>query len=398
MVHTNVAGDIFAACKALRLAPFFQQLQASLARRANRADPTIALLTPGPRHNDFFSHAYLARYLGLLLVEGGDLRVTGDRVSLKTLHGLMPDRPDRALRGRRRGRPAGARRLGLRRTGRPAAGGPQASRLRRQCAGIRARREPRPERLPAEARQDGAGRGAADPGRAALVARRSGKPRSTCWPTSSRWSSARRTRARRGRAAPSPGIDPARLAAAERDTLLQEIEIRGAALVAEEKVGFGTTPSLTPAGLVPKPYALRLFVTATSNGFAVMPGGLAMTVDPDATVALSAPDGESRDVWVVSDAPPPPLHQPVAADHRGRQVRRAPARPAEPGRRQPVLARPLHRARRLDHARAAHLPRAACRRTARRARSCAPAAPRSRSCSPRTTARCPASGSRPTPA
>ena len=68
-------------------------------RRARR--PAIALLTPGPRHNDFFSHAYLARYLGLLLVEGGDLRVTGDRVSLKTLHGLMPIDLDRALRGRR---------------------------------------------------------------------------------------------------------------------------------------------------------------------------------------------------------------------------------------------------------------------------------------------------------
>ena len=65
---------------------------------------------------------------------------------------------------------------------------------------------------------------------------------------------------------------------------------------------------------MPKPYALRLFVTATSNGFAVMPGGLAMTVDPDNTVALSAPDGESRDVWVVSDAVAAALHQPVAAD------------------------------------------------------------------------------------
>ena len=74
----------------MRLAPFFQQLQGALARRAKRMDPTIALLTPGPRHNDFFSHAYLARYLGLLLVEGADLRVTNDQVSLKTLHGLMP--------------------------------------------------------------------------------------------------------------------------------------------------------------------------------------------------------------------------------------------------------------------------------------------------------------------
>ena len=98
MVHTNVAGDIFAACKAMRLAPFFQQLQASLARRANRVDPTIALLTPGPRHSDFFSHAYLARYLGLLLVEGG--RFARRRRPRVAEDAARPDadRPDRALR------------------------------------------------------------------------------------------------------------------------------------------------------------------------------------------------------------------------------------------------------------------------------------------------------------
>ena len=160
--------------------------------------------------------------------------------------------------------------------------------------------------------------------------------------------------ARPGRAI--PGIDPARLDAGRARPLLQEIEIRGAALVAEEKVGFGTTPSLTPAGLVPKPYALRLFVAATSNGFAVLPGGLAMTVDPDQTVALSAPDGESRDVWVVSEATPPPFTSLWRPTHRGRPRAALAAGPAEPRRRQPVLARPLHRARRLDHARAAHLP------------------------------------------
>ncbi len=33
-----------------------------------------------------------------------------------------------------------------------------------------------------------------------------------------------------------------------------------------------------------------------------MPGGLAMTVDPSRAVALSAPDGHTRDVWVLSDA------------------------------------------------------------------------------------------------
>ena len=94
--------------------------------------------------------------------------------------------------------------------------------------------------------------------------------------------------------------------------------------MAEEKVGFGTTPSLGPSGLVPKPYAVRMFVAATANGFTVLPGGLAMTVDPDMTVALSAPDGESRDVWVVSDATLPPFNSLWRPTIEAAQVRRAP--------------------------------------------------------------------------
>ena len=50
----------------------------------------IALLTPGPYNETYFEHSYLARYLGLTLVEGGDLTVRGRRLYLKTLHGLRP--------------------------------------------------------------------------------------------------------------------------------------------------------------------------------------------------------------------------------------------------------------------------------------------------------------------
>ena len=68
-----------------------------------------------------------------------------------------------------------------------------------------------------------------------------------CWPTSITWSSVRRTRARRGRAAPSRASIPRAWDPPSATQLLQEIEIRGASLVAEAKIGFGTTPSLTPA-------------------------------------------------------------------------------------------------------------------------------------------------------
>ncbi|HPG89210.1 MAG TPA: circularly permuted type 2 ATP-grasp protein, partial [Hyphomicrobium sp.] len=88
VVHTHVAGDLFKNCNAVRLSNHFQEMQAALTQRSLRENARIALLTPGPRHEDYFSHAYLARYLGYLLVEGSDLRIRGNQVYLKTLEGL----------------------------------------------------------------------------------------------------------------------------------------------------------------------------------------------------------------------------------------------------------------------------------------------------------------------
>ena len=71
-------------------------LCASAAKRLRRLapagteNPAIALLTPGPRNEAYFEHAYLARLLGFTLVEGGDLTVRDRRVLLKTLDGLRP--------------------------------------------------------------------------------------------------------------------------------------------------------------------------------------------------------------------------------------------------------------------------------------------------------------------
>jgi uncharacterized circularly permuted ATP-grasp superfamily protein/uncharacterized alpha-E superfamily protein len=53
-------------------------------------DKRIVLLTPGPYNETYFEHAYLARYLGLTLVEGSDLLVRDNRLYLKTLQGLEP--------------------------------------------------------------------------------------------------------------------------------------------------------------------------------------------------------------------------------------------------------------------------------------------------------------------
>ncbi len=54
------------------------------------AQAHVALLTPGPYNETYFEHAYLARYLGLSLVEGSDLTVRDERLYLRTLRGLEP--------------------------------------------------------------------------------------------------------------------------------------------------------------------------------------------------------------------------------------------------------------------------------------------------------------------
>ncbi|MGC1779583.1 MAG: circularly permuted type 2 ATP-grasp protein [Xanthobacteraceae bacterium] len=80
--------DIYRKARVERIAPFFQALQAELFALNRRDDARIGLLTPGPMNETYFEHAYLARYLGLLLVEGEDLSVQDDGVFIRTVSGL----------------------------------------------------------------------------------------------------------------------------------------------------------------------------------------------------------------------------------------------------------------------------------------------------------------------
>ncbi len=92
LVTTRVLPDVFRSAHVRRLAPFFQAYRDALLRLvpAQRENPRIVLLTPGPYNETYFEHAFLARYLGYTLVEGGDLTVRDCRVYLKTLGGLLP--------------------------------------------------------------------------------------------------------------------------------------------------------------------------------------------------------------------------------------------------------------------------------------------------------------------
>ncbi len=84
--------DIFHDSNIERLAPFFIAVQETLHQLApnRKENPRTVLLSLGPTSDGYFEDAYLARYLGYTLVEGGDLAVRNNQVMLKTLGGLLP--------------------------------------------------------------------------------------------------------------------------------------------------------------------------------------------------------------------------------------------------------------------------------------------------------------------
>lgn len=84
--------DLFRDQQVQQLAPWFRAVQDTLTRHAPvdpGETPSVVLLTPGPHNETYFEHVYLARYLGLPLVEGQDLTVRGATLYLKTLGGLQ---------------------------------------------------------------------------------------------------------------------------------------------------------------------------------------------------------------------------------------------------------------------------------------------------------------------
>ena len=83
----------FEALQVRSLAASYKALIDAMASACPELDggpKRIVLLTPGPYNETYFEHAYLARHLGLSLVEGSDLTVRNERLYLKTIAGLEP--------------------------------------------------------------------------------------------------------------------------------------------------------------------------------------------------------------------------------------------------------------------------------------------------------------------
>ncbi len=88
LVVSQAFPSLYSEMNVERLAPFFREFRAGLRMSAQRSGPRICILTPGPWSQTYFEQAYLARYLGFLLVEGGDLVMRDGHIFVRTIAGL----------------------------------------------------------------------------------------------------------------------------------------------------------------------------------------------------------------------------------------------------------------------------------------------------------------------
>jgi uncharacterized circularly permuted ATP-grasp superfamily protein/uncharacterized alpha-E superfamily protein len=294
--------DIYRALHVCRLAPFFQELQAELSGLSRREDARVCVLTPGALNETYFEHAYLARYLGLLLVEGEDLTVRSDGVFIRTVSGLQ--RTEVLLR-RVDADFADPLELNVRsRLGVP--GLVQAVR-ERQVAIVNSLGSGL-----VEARAILAFLPALAP---ALLGENLAIPNVATW-----WLGDPAERAEMAERLDSMVIAPAfaaspgdalcegvlggKLEPSQHQRLVQLISDRGMDFVVQEPVKLSTMPVLQGGRLQPRPFILRLFLTRVGDGWSVMAGGFVRIADNiDAHAVSLQKGGRTADAWVLSDEP-----------------------------------------------------------------------------------------------
>jgi uncharacterized circularly permuted ATP-grasp superfamily protein/uncharacterized alpha-E superfamily protein len=300
---TRALPDIYGQMNVHRLAGFFRDFRDTLNSEARRAEGRVGILSPGQHNETYFEHAYIARYLGFMLLEGEDLVVQDGRVMVRTVAGLMSlgvlwRRMDAAfvdpleLRNDTRiGTPGLTEALragtlsmvnalgsGILETRALAAFLP---RLSRELLG-------EPLELPAIA---------------------------TWWCGQEREREHVITHLDKMMVGPaftsSLAIDDpqgTRLGSTfdpdQRAALIARMRSEGGTFVGQEPVRLSTAPVYVAGKLEPRPITLRVYAARTRDGWTIMPGGFARVGYSLDTAAIAMQrGGQAADVWVVSSRP-----------------------------------------------------------------------------------------------
>jgi uncharacterized circularly permuted ATP-grasp superfamily protein len=91
-VMKRVVPDLFAGYPVRPVEGYVHELLRHLRWLAPQGvdDPTVVLLTPGVNNSAYYEHLYLAKQMGIELVEGTDLVADQDHVFMRTTRGLKP--------------------------------------------------------------------------------------------------------------------------------------------------------------------------------------------------------------------------------------------------------------------------------------------------------------------
>lgn len=311
--------DVFDNQNIHRLAGFFRDFRDTLMEARGDRDARVAILTPGPLNETYYEHAWIARYLGFMLVQGDDLVVDQGRLMVRTVAGLRPiDILWRRMDGdycdplelnhaSRIGTPGMIAAL---RHGR-------VTMLNALGSGVLEARAMMAF-LPNLSQQ--------------LMGRPLAMPNIATW-----WLGGGAEQAAvladPSRMAISPALDtglpfdsdtaPELAAGMDPDMLARRLRHDGPRLVAQETVTLTTTPAMVDGRLVPRPFSLRVFLARTSDGWQVMPGGFArIGASAEPTALAMQRGGGAADVWIVSDDDVPAVT--MAPPHKGPFRRTAP--------------------------------------------------------------------------
>jgi len=298
---TRALADVQNELNVHRLAGFFRAFRQSLFKMARDPSENVAIITPGPKNETYFEHAYIARYLGFMLLEGADLSVVNGEVMVRTVSGLKPlsvlwRRMDAIYMDPLELKPDSE-------IGTPGL----VEALRRQTISV------------VNALESGIVESRAFlgflPGICrALFGEELMMPSIATW-----WCG--QEEARRhvidnlsgltvGSALSTrmlfedEQVRGAALTEAGRQGMIDTLEKNGAGFVGQEAVQLSTTPVFLDGRLVPRPMTLRVFAGRTENGWEFMHGGFARVGSSQDTTAIAMQQGgRAADVWVVSRGP-----------------------------------------------------------------------------------------------
>ncbi len=298
---TKVFPELYRDSNVHRLAGFFRSFRDALD--SLRRDPAarVGILTPGPLTDTYYEQAYIARYLGMALLQGEDLAVVDGQLKIRTVQGLAPvdvlwrrmdgvwADPLELLEKSALGTP------GLM----SAIRGGQVTMVNALGVGI-LETQAMMAFLPAISR--------------VLTGQPLLLPNVATW-----WCGQAAERSHVARNAGRMMIGPAlgtRMAlesgaahalggvlhGADDMDLHDWFDANAPGLVGKELVTLSTTPVYENGALVPRPMTIRVFLARTAQGWQAMPGGFGRIGTSQDNSAISMRNGGAvADVWVVSD-------------------------------------------------------------------------------------------------